>query len=207
VTAIPAQESGGEPGTGNTGNLSSAGTGNVSGEGGAAGAVDPPAGGLGGEGGAEVRPWEAPALYQASFAAYALPGEYVRHQNAQGFVTPIDPTTVDAVDATFEVVEGLIGDCFSIRRLGGEYNYMRHSGSRIWFNFAEAEPLYYADATFCFEPGLAEPTWVSLRSYNYPNRYIRIQNGDELWIATDDGTPEFAAAATFRIENPFQQPD
>ncbi len=221
VTAIPPDR---PAGSGGSGNGASSGAGNVGAgnetsgqagsmdEGGAAGSGSE----LGGAGGEEPGPppWEAPTLYQASFAAFALPGEYIRHQDALGFVTAIDPVTVDAVDATFEVIEAMIGnddECFSIRRLGGDFNFMRHTGSRIYFNFAEPAPLYLADATFCFRPGLAEPTWVSFESYNYPNRYIRIRDsgsgGNELWVDDNDDSALFAAEATFRVENPFQQPD
>jgi len=228
VTAIPPERPGGSGsgGAGNAGN--SAGTGNIGagneagagsagsagdggGEGGEGGGGEP-----GGAGGSEgPPPWEAPTLYQASFASLALPGDYIRYQDALGAVTPIDPVTRDAFDATFEVIDGMVSttdeQCFSIRRLGGDYSFIRHSSFRIQFTLAHDEPLFLGDATFCFRPGLAEETWVSFESYNLPNHYIRVrdsaQMGTELWIDPDDGSATFAAEATFRIENPFEQPD
>src|SRR5688572_3679299 len=143
VTAIPAERPGGGGGIGNIGNTGNIGSGNFGAGGGAGGTLDD--GGAagsadGGEAGAgEVPPpWEADTLYEASFASFALPGQYIRHENALGWVTPIDPNTVDAEDATFEIIPGMIGEgCFSIRRVGGDFSFMRHSMSRIFFNLAE----------------------------------------------------------------------
>ena len=222
MTAIPSELPAGGGGTGNVGSGSS-GEGN---DGGVGGSDDGGAAGSGGEdlagtGGQPQGPppWEAPTLYQCSFASYSLPGQYIRHRNALGWVTSVDPVTEDAFDATFEVIEGMIDEgCFSIRLLPEpdqeqrrDFNFMRHANSRVRFNLADDTPLFLGDATFCFEPGLAEPTWVSLRSYNYENQYVRMvhnetNNTNELWIDQDDGSPEFAADATFRIENPFEQP-
>ncbi len=61
----------------------------------------------------------------------------------------------------------------------------------------EGNALFAADATFCPVTGLTGQ-YTSLRSYNYPNHYLR-HNGLRLYIDVSDGTDQFRKDATFAV--------
>ncbi len=177
-------------------------------QGGTAGKPDEPVSGA--SGAPDVPIWEAAPRYTASFVPYGFPEQYVRHIADQGFIGLIDmasPTEVE--DASFEMIPGLANEkCRSFRSVNEKRSFFRHSGSRIWLHpldtveVAAGTPdglLYTKDATFCEEPGMADPQAITFRSVNYPKRVIHLRNVTELWIddVPDPLTPEFAAAASF----------
>lgn len=179
---------------------SSAGQGGVDNVAGAAGAPE------------EVPVWEAEPRFVASYVPYNFPELFVKAENALGLVGAVDlDSLASRDDATFEMTPGLSDPaCVSFRSTVKVGSFFRHSGSRIRLNAAEAEPLFFQDATFCPETGLADERGVTFRSYNYDFRVIHLRNETELWIddvpATD--APEyaaFAAAATFYRVDPLNQ--
>ena len=155
-------------------------------------------------------PWNAPTLYTASFVSALYPGQYVYHLETQGYIGAIDASSMpDQESASFEIIPGVWDcDCISLRAVGLNGGLLRHAGSRIYVHPATDQPLYLADATFCPEPGLADPEGVSFRSVNYPQRMIHLRNLNELWIddiiQTPPATPEeaalFASEVTFYRE-------
>lgn len=161
-----------------------------------------------GAGGApDVPAWDAPPLYTASFVPYSFPEQYVRHLDGEGFIAVIDMASPPEVDAaSFEMIPGLYEKknaagktCVSFRAVSKIGTFFRHSGSRLYMQPASSEPLFLADATFCPEPGMADPQAITFRSSNFLKSVIHLRNTDELWIdaVPDPMTPEFAAAATF----------
>jgi hypothetical protein len=158
-----------------------------------------------------VDPWDGPALFTASFSSHAFPEQYMQHVEDQGFINLIDMGSVtEKQAASFDMIPGLDRsicgkqDCVSFRAVDVKGNFFRHAGSRIYLHPAQDMPLFLSDATFCMEPGLADPEGVTFRSTNYAQRVIHLRNGNELWIdnvIADDAT--FASEATFYRETPL----
>jgi hypothetical protein len=152
-------------------------------------------------------PWTASALYTASYSSWAYNQEFVRHRDSEGYITLINPASVDAPDATFEVIPGLRDrQCLSFRAVNQANSFLRHSASRVFLHSVDVDNntnLLLGDATWCPVPGLADPEAVSFQSYNYPNRYLHVRNRTELWIDDFNDSEEFAAEATFVKSVPF----
>jgi Alpha-L-arabinofuranosidase B (ABFB) domain len=155
----------------------------------------------------DVPSWDAPALYTASFVPYSFPEQYVRHLDGVGIIATVDMAVPqDREAASFDLVPGLYESkndagqiCVSFRANGKIGTFFRHANSRVRLDPADTVPLFLADATFCQEPGMADPQTITFRSVNYPGRVIHLRNVSELWIddVPDPMTPEFAAAASF----------
>ncbi len=155
----------------------------------------------------DVPAWDASPLYTASFVPYSFPEQYVRHLGGKGLIAVVDmASTTDVEAASFEMIPGLyqkkndVGrTCYSFRAVNKIGTFFRHSGSRLYMQPAATEPLFLADATFCAEPGFADPQAITFRPSNYPWRAIHLRNTSELWIddVPDPMTPEFAAASSF----------
>jgi hypothetical protein len=155
-------------------------------------------------------PWNAETLYTASFVSALYPGQYIRHIDTQGFIGPIDlAVQADKEGATFEVIPGVIDcECISLRAVNQTAALLRHAGSRIYVHPATDQALYLNDATFCPEPGRADPEGVSFRTVNYQQRMIHLRNQNELWIddivysppATAEEAALFASEVTFYRE-------
>jgi hypothetical protein len=207
--------SGGRPDDGSGGTLSEGGTLSGGNAGADAGGSDAETGGDQGMAGMPaLDPWDAPALFTASFASHAYPGQYMRHIGDKGFVAAIDMTSeIDEQDATFEMIQGLYTldcdkhECVSFRSVNVNGGFFRHAESRIHLNPAHDDPLFLADATFWIEPGLADPQGISFRCSNYPARVIHLRNGNELWIDTVVEDAVFASEATFYLKPPLTESD
>lgn len=163
--------------------------------GGSGGVID--GGGMGG-----MTPiWDAPPRYTASFVPFGFPEEYVIYRDMAGFIAMLDTSqSADKESASFQMIPGLSDSkCVSFRAANKLGMFFRHSNSRIYLHATDETPLFYADATFCQERGLADEQAITFRSFNYPQRVIHLRNVDELWIddVPDPMTPEFAAEATF----------
>ncbi len=181
----------------------------ASGSGGAAG-EDGSAGGAGSP--EEVPVWEAEPRYVASFVPHGFPELFVRVENALGVIGGVNlDSLAEREEATFEMLPGLSDSgCLSFRSPSKIGSFFRHTGSRIRLNAADATPLFFQDATFCPEPGLADPEGITFRSYNYDFRVIHLRNLTELWI---DDVPAsdaleyaaFASEATFYRATPLSQ--
>lgn len=171
------------------------------------GSIDLPQGGGAGssEGGGggmpDVPAWDAPPRYTASFVPFGFPEQYVCHQEMAGFIAALDTSqAADQESASFQMIPGLSDSkCVSFRAANKLGMFFRHSNSRVYLHATDETPLFYADATFCQERGLADEQAITFRSFNYPQRVIHLRNVNELWIddVPDPMTPEFAAEATF----------
>jgi Alpha-L-arabinofuranosidase B (ABFB) domain len=72
--------------------------------------------------------------------------------------------------------------------------YVRHQNNVGRIDPYPFDP--YQDQQWTLVAGLADPAGVSFRSVNYPTMYLRHYNY-ELTLATNDGSGQFAADATF----------
>ncbi|GIJ43258.1 hypothetical protein Val02_01440 [Virgisporangium aliadipatigenens] len=72
--------------------------------------------------------------------------------------------------------------------------YVRHADNVARIDVYPFDP--YQDQQWRLEPGLADPAGVSFRSVNFPNMYLRHADY-ALVLATNDGTTQFRADATF----------
>ena len=189
---------GGSGGTAGLGGLS----------GGGAGGTEPMAGDAGAGGAFTGPPWEAPALYRASYASHVFPGQYLRRVGADAFVGPIDLTSAaEKASASFEIIPGIWDDgCISLRATDEVNAFFRHFDSRLHMHPYPVDDtkavvdLFQADATYCLEPGPADPGGVSFRSVNYPQRLIHAHSNGEVWTDYIELTPEFASESTFYRE-------
>ena len=111
---------------------------------------------------------------------------YVRHQNGLGFIQHVDPASDDLLkhDATWQIVPGLAGGCYSLQSLNYPGYYLRHQNFRVRISPDDGSALTRADATWCPRSG---PGGVRLASWSFPGSYLRHYQG-ELWLATPGGT-------------------
>ncbi|GAA4975747.1 sigma-70 family RNA polymerase sigma factor [Actinoplanes utahensis] len=98
--------------------------------------------------------------------------------------------------ATFVAVAGLSDPaCVSFRTLDGRY--LRHYELKAYTHEAAATPIFRQDATYCPQPGAGAGT-VMLRSFNYPDFYLR-WDGNGLGIGYFQDTAGFRTSSTFRL--------
>jgi len=176
-------------------------------QGGGAGKPDEATGAAGAGGMPDLPPWESAPFYTASFVPYAFPEQYLRQFDALGSIASVDmESSADTDAASFEMIPGLYGSvneegerCVSFRAVGKIGTFLRHAQSRIHLAAATDLPLFFADATFCEMPGLADPQAITFRTGNFPSRVMHLRNVNELWIddLPEPMTPEFAEASTF----------
>ena len=111
---------------------------------------------------------------------------YVRHQNSLGYTEAVSAAG-DALlkaDATWRVVPGLAGGCYSLQSRNYPGYYLRHQNGRVRISADDGNALTRADATWCARTGSGG---VRLASWNFPGSYLRHANG-ELWLATPGGS-------------------
>ncbi|WP_238598138.1 AbfB domain-containing protein [Saccharothrix sp. ALI-22-I] len=76
-------------------------------------------------------------------------------------------------------------------------NYLRHQGFEVKLAPNDGTSGFAADATFTRVAGLADASWSSFRSVNYPTRYLRHSN---FVLRIDEITTTTARAdATFHL--------
>lgn len=100
----------------------------------------------------------------------------------------------------FRVVPGLAstaGGRMSFESMLSPGTYLRHSGYRTVLAAPDSSATFADDATFLPVDGLGHSMMTSLRSHNFPTRYLRHRDF-ELWIdpVTTDGDKK---DATFRL--------
>ena len=83
------------------------------------------------------------------------------------------------------------------RSMTYETGYLRHFDvvARV-----DVDPSPAADSQFWVLPGLADPEAVSIRSINLPGYFLRHEN-NAIVFAPNDGSDEFAAAATWHLRD------
>ncbi|GAA2512958.1 sigma-70 family RNA polymerase sigma factor [Winogradskya humida] len=118
-------------------------------------------------------------------AAVTLSGDYlVTAAGASGEVVTAGPGIADR-------------SCVSFRDTGGRY--LRHASFRIMLSAEEDRELFRMDATFCPQKGAAAGT-VRFRSFNYPDRFIRVVAG-QLRLDPAETTAAYVAASTFTVSS------
>lgn len=109
---------------------------------------------------------------------------YLAHEGGLGVTTPVDgdSSETDRSAATWRFVPGLADDqCLTLESVDHPGEYLRHKASRVSREPADGSGLFDQDATWCAVPGLSGEG-ISLRSYNYPDRYLR-HHDSELWLS------------------------
>ena len=132
---------------------------------------------------------------------------FLRHQDGLGVTAPATDA-LSRADETFRVRRGLADPaCYSFEASNYPGAYLRHRGYRLRLDGADGSDLFGRDATFCAEPGHSGPG-VSLRSLNYPDRYLRHVNS-QVWIGSDGGSQpgdvpaQWAADTTWSVVAPL----
>ncbi|BCJ58059.1 hypothetical protein Jiend_14810 [Micromonospora endophytica] len=130
-----------------------------------------------------------------------LPGHRVRHANFEARVDPVNAgsNAGTKADAAFVVRSGLgKSDCVSFEAVNYPGYYLRHSGFRVFLHRAEGSAGFRADATFCPVTGIGGKH-TSLRSHNYPDRYLSHDSRRQMRIAPiGDGATSSTAAFLIR---------
>ncbi|KAH8795918.1 Arabinosidase B [Flagelloscypha sp. PMI_526] len=85
--------------------------------------------------------------------------------------------------------------CFSFESRDTAGSYIRHSNSQLFVNANDGSKLFHEDATFCPQSGL-NGQGNTIRSWNYPARYIRHYNALG-YIASNGGVHDFDATALY----------
>ncbi|WP_433528853.1 AbfB domain-containing protein [Micromonospora sp. CA-263727] len=124
----------------------------------------------------------------------------MRHFDFQARVEPVHAasSTGTKADATFIVRSGLTSSsCVSFESVNFPGYYLRHYEFRMFLHRADNSALFRADATFCPVTGISG-THTSLRSYNYPSRYLRHDSHKQMRISPigDGASP---SSATFIV--------
>ncbi|MFI8962833.1 AbfB domain-containing protein [Streptomyces sp. NPDC053493] len=129
-----------------------------------------------------------------------LPGLFVRHADFLGELSGVG-NDLDRRDATFELAEGLADSALvSLRSQNLPGHVLRHEGFRIKLNDhtgGNDSQQIREDATFVLTPGLDDPTAVSFRSLNFPDRFLRHR---DFHLFVEPADSDLARRdATFRI--------
>jgi hypothetical protein len=128
--------------------------------------------------------------------SYNLQDRYVRHSN---YDVRIDPNVSPAADAQFRVVPGLANASGSVSFESVNFPgyYLRHYAFDFVLAANDGTSTFAGDATFRQVAGLADASWSSFQSYNYPDRYIRHSN--YLLKLETVTTAQARADATFKV--------
>ncbi|GAA2337476.1 AbfB domain-containing protein [Dactylosporangium salmoneum] len=141
-------------------------------------------GSAGDDGAATTLPVDTNVSLRATTACCTT--RYARHQNGLGY-TEVVTAASDALlkqDATWRVVPGLAGGCYSLQSRNYPTYYLRHQNGRVKISADDGTALMHADATWCARTA---PGGVRLASWNFSGSYLRHINS-ELWLATPGGT-------------------
>ncbi|WP_447007280.1 AbfB domain-containing protein [Saccharothrix isguenensis] len=118
---------------------------------------------------------------------------------------PSDNPTNWAADTTWKIADAwwrsradVPTGLASLKVAASADKFLRHSSNAGFISaITDSSPeLDKQDATFDIVPGHADSSCYSLRSRNFPDHYLR-HRGFRVEMATNDGTPLFAADSTF----------
>ncbi|MTK01999.1 hypothetical protein FF096_08190 [Micromonospora sp. CP22] len=129
-----------------------------------------------------------------------LPGHRVRHVNFQARAERVGPASGPGVkaDAAFVVRTGLADSgCVSFESVNFPGYHLRHVEFRVFLHRSDGSALFRADSTFCPVTGIGG-RHVSLRAYNYPDRYLSHDSHRQMRISPI-GNGASPATATFLI--------
>ena len=143
-------------------------------------------------------PPAASAQETASFQSVNYPGQFLRHQNFLGELTPLS-SELDRKDATFVLRPGLSGTpgAVSFESVNYPGQFLRHQNFRLKLNADDGTPLFRQDASFWPRSALAGQGTVSYESVNFPGFFIRHRDF-HLWVEQNDGSALFSLDASFR---------
>lgn len=136
------------------------------------------------------------------FQSFNFPDRFIRHQNFQGELTR--EVVGQQKDFSFELVDRGHDQhgarLASLRSVNFPTLYLRHRDFRLRLEGPSGpqDELFRQDSTFYIEPGLAnpaDPSGISFRSFNYPDRYIRHRDF-HLWVEPRDSA-NLKSDATF----------
>ncbi len=137
---------------------------------------------------------------------------FVRHRLFEAFLDPDLSRKPDWKDSNFWLVPGLFDKRhYSLRGVvPSDKFYLRHQNRRVKLQeFIPGDTQFAKDATFEITPPLAtgelETGGLSLRSYNFPNLYLRHRNF-EMWVEEFQDNDAYRKDATFRLRNSALQP-
>ncbi|WP_328475047.1 sigma-70 family RNA polymerase sigma factor [Actinoplanes sp. NBC_00393] len=85
--------------------------------------------------------------------------------------------------------------CITLRSADGRF--VRHASFRLLLSDEEDAQLFRQDATFCVQPG-PDPGTVRFTSSNYPDRFVRVRNG-QLRLDPRESGAEFTGSSTFTL--------
>ena len=140
-----------------------------------------------------------------SFRSWNFPNRYIRHRSFLAYIDPIVANdNLGRKDATFRLVPGLAGRCWSFQSVNIPDHFLRHENFRVKLAKQANDQLFKEDATFCIVEGLAGSGGRSYESVNFPGHYMRHSNF-ELWLAKSDGSRLFREDATFITSPPLTE--
>ncbi|KAJ3423537.1 alpha-l-arabinofuranosidase b [Anaeramoeba flamelloides] len=135
-----------------------------------------------------------------SLQSFNYPRHFIRHRNYMGEITEIS-SELDKKDSSFKIVEGLFGEntvSFESKNFPGYYLIHSNFRMRIEKLSNEKEPEFFKkDCSFKIVSGLADESFKSFESINYPGYYIRHKN---FHLYLEQNTEElFKKDCTFKI--------
>jgi hypothetical protein len=143
-----------------------------------------------------------------SFAVYSNQNLYLRHQNFGLYAQASDGTDGFRADASFRVRGGLgitgavapltpgSADSLEAANFPGYLVRHRNYAARIDPINGTSAALAKQDSSFTVRTGLASTQGISFESKNYPGYFLKVEKG-ATFLRKNDGTPDFAANATF----------
>lgn len=112
----------------------------------------------------------------------------------------------DRDNATYRVRRGLRGEgTISFEASNAAEHFLRHNAFAIQLTSQGVGAAFREDASFLQLPGFGSKEGVTLKSWNYPRRFI-VSVNNALRIEEDDGTERFKQAATFFLTHPLGTP-
>ncbi len=137
-----------------------------------------------------------------SFASSTNAGQYLRHQNFQGFIQASDGSAIFKNDASFIQNTALSGTCgcnsgicVSYQSVNYPGYYLRHQNFNLYLGKPDGSSLFNQDASFCVAPPQDGST-VSLQGSNYTANYVTNVSGT-IRLAMPQSTAD-RQQATFR---------
>lgn len=123
-----------------------------------------------------------------SFEAANVPGQYMRHRNNEGFISPVG-SDLDRLDSNFVVRPGINGNRAAVSFESVNYpgTFLRHQNFRLKLMPNDGSQQFRDDASFVMGP--CDPgsyCRTSFEAANIPGHYIRHRNF-ELWLSPLDG--------------------
>jgi hypothetical protein len=123
---------------------------------------------------------------------------YLAHSDSTVNTQVVSSSSATALkqSASWTVRTGLANSgCVSFESNDTPGSYIRHSGFTLYVNKGDGSKSFNEDATFCPQKGLSG-SGSSIRSWNYPTRYIRHYNNLG-YASSNGGVHDWDAAKSF----------